>query len=135
MKQNKSSTTADFTIKAIKSIIIGAIVGAIVCTLLLLIATFVFVKTKSVPTGAVIPLTIALACISSLIAGFTATKISKGKGMIVGSGAALLLGLAMLLLGTVTVNNLITSAIFTKIIAMLCSGAIGGIIGVNKRKS
>lgn len=121
-------------IKAVKSVLIGAIVGAILCTLLLVAITFIFVKAKAVPTGAVVPLTITLACISSFVAGFTSVKISKSKGLLLGSLSALLLGLVMLFLGTVTVSNEITSSVFTKLIAMICSGAIGGIIGVNKTK-
>lgn len=134
MKQSKNITTKDFTIKAIKAIIIGAIVGAVICTLLLIIITFILVKTKSVPTGAVIPLTIALSCISSFTAGFVSVKIIKEKGLFIGAGSALLLGAIMLVLGTVTLGTAITNAIFTKITAMLCSGAIGGVIGVNKRR-
>lgn len=121
--------------KFVRAILIGAAVGAVLCTILLLICAFVFVKMGSMPEGATAPCAIALSCVAALTAGFTAAKITHNKGLLVGLAAA---GILFLVMMTVGLNNMAETpslfSAFLRLGLMLTGGAVGGIFGVNKRQ-
>lgn len=119
----------------VRAVLIGAVCGTILCTILLLLFSLVFVKLGNMPEGATTPCAIALSCIAALTAGFAAAKITHSKGLLVGLAAAGVLFIVMLAVGLGNMSG--TPSLFSVLLRlglMLAGGAVGGIFGVNRRQ-
>lgn len=133
MKNDKSQNDGLFA-KMAKAVISGTIIGAIMCMLMLIIVSFVFVKIQSVPETAVVPAAIFIACAGAFVGGYFAARIRKSTGMAVGAISALLMFIILLLVGMLFMGDNFGVVSFLRMVLMLLSGAIGGVLGVNKRK-
>lgn len=118
----------------LRSVLIGTLVGIIVCIVLIMLATFVFLQIQSIPTEAVGIMTQLFGAISAFAGGYAAVRIAKEKGFIIGTATGLLLFLTVLFAGMFTTTETITITTATKAVAMAIAGCIGGILGVNKKR-
>lgn len=109
---------------------IGAGVGVLVCLLLLLLAAAVMASV-SVPTGAVTPLALVIMAVSGLVGGFTAARLSRERGLLVGAGCGLLLFLVVAIAGFAVAEETTGSLLFLKLALTVGCGALGGVLGVN----
>lgn len=119
----------------VRAVLIGAVCGAVLCTVLLLLCSLVFVKLGNMPEGATAPCAIVLSCAAALTAGFVAAKITHSKGLLVGLAASAVLFIVILAVGLGSMSD--TPSLFSVLLRlglMLAGGAVGGIFGVNRRQ-
>lgn len=120
--------------KGVKAVMFGTIGGLVVCTALLLIASFALAQMKSVPGSAIGTITMVFGALGALAGGYIAVRIARCRGMMYGILTGLALFLVVVIVGVCSSNESVTIATVIKGIAMLLSGAIGGIVAVNKKQ-
>ena len=133
MKNDKSQSNGMIG-KITKAVIWGTVIGAVVCMIILLLISFIFVKMQSVPEAAITPVAIVIVCIGAFVGGYFSARIKKNMGMAVGAITAMLMFVILLLIGTACFGDNLGIVSLLRMAVMLISGAIGGILGVNKRK-
>lgn len=118
---------------AVKAVVIGAAAGAALCAVLLAVCALAFVSSENIPHDFLPAVIIAVSVISSFFAGFVTAKISKQRGLIYGALSGLLLFFLFLVAGLAASQNGVPSEAFLRLIVMLLSGAIGGLVAVNRK--
>lgn len=118
---------------AVRSIIIGAVVGAALCAALLGACALAFVSAGHIPQGLISPLVIALSVISSFFAGFVSAKISKKRGLVYGALTGMLLFAVFVVSGLIASHEAISMTAVIRLVVMVLAGAIGGLLGVNRK--
>ena len=71
---------------------------------------------------------------SAFAGSYTAVRIYKEKGLIVGIITSLLIFIIIFITGLLNCTDNVSVMSLTKLIAVLCAGALGGIVSVNKKK-
>lgn len=128
-KKNSGISSSNY----INPISIGTLSGLATCSLLLISLAFIFTKSSNPPHSVVDPLTITIAGIGAFVGGYFSSRISKENGMMYGMICAFIMFLFIFISGLISVRESITMSTLIRCILMLISGAVGGIIGVNKR--
>lgn len=132
--KNKNNYSNNDNIRIIRSTATGAFCGISVCVLLLIIISFLITKSSNFPHMITQPLMIIIASLGSFSGGYISARISSEKGMMYGMLCGFLMFILLFLAGLISVRESITMTTAIRLFAMLLSGAVGGIIGVNKRK-
>lgn len=120
--------------KRFKAIIFGVIIGAALCALLLAIFSVLFSKAGFLPTEYLWIFVTAILALSGFAGGYVSSAIYKSKGLLTGliTGAVLFLAVAA---GTfLNESSDPNELLLYKALALIVCGAIGGIIGVNKKE-
>ena len=117
----------------LKAIAIGSLCGLICCSLLLIFLAFIFTKSSNPPHTLVEPLMMVATGIGTFIGGYISSIISKEKGMLCGILCGFLMFIFIFIAGLISVRESLTILTLVRLSIMLVSGALGGIIGVNKR--
>lgn len=119
--------------KIAKTILLSVGVMSAASAALLLLLALIFGKSGSLPKGAVPIITTLIGCIATFFGGFSASLYTKEKGILIGlaSGGVFLIIVAMVSL--FSYENTLGIASIGKAAAILLSGAIGGILGVNRK--
>ena len=133
MRYDSHAKTEDSLVRAAKAILVGIIVGSIVCVILLMVCSLLFVRVKNIPEAVIGPLTIGIAAIGAFLSGYVAVRIVKIKGLIYGMLSGFLLFVILFVAGLVIARESLTMMTLIKCILSVLMGGIGGIIGVNKR--
>ena len=135
MKKTKEhSETYSTVVRAIRHIGIGVIVGGSICAVLLLIFAFLFLKMQRVPVVALSPVSIGISALGSFLAGLVTGKLSRQRGLLYGAISGLVL-FALFLVSNLSVMGLPLSWVaLTRMGIMTLSGAIGGLLAVNRKK-
>lgn len=120
--------------KTANTILISTGAGIVICAIFLLIFTFFFTKSNNFPHSAIGILTTFIGGIGSFMAANICARILKTNGMRHGMICAFLMFLVTFICGIVTNGENVTFLSLVKLFLMLLCGAIGGIIGVNKKK-
>lgn len=89
---------------------------------------------KSVPGSAIGTITMVFGAFGALAGGYIAVRIARCRGMMYGILTGLVLFLVVVIVGVCSSSESVTIATVIKGIAMLLSGAIGGIVAVNKNR-
>lgn len=131
MKKRRSSEKSSW-LPVVRALVIGTVCGALLCGILLTLCSIGFVSAKHIPQGLLQPIVIAISVLSSFLAGYIAAKVSHEKGLLFGSLCGLILFLLFLIAGFVAQEE-ITMGLFTKLVIMVCSGAIGGLLSVSRK--
>ena len=132
MKNDKSRNSGS-AVKAIKAVAVGTFVGSGICMLVLLIIAFMLVKIQKFPEALVVPAAIFTACVGAFFGGYFSARIKKNAGLAMGAVCALAIFVVLLLIGSAFVGDIFSTLSLLRLSAMLISGAIGGVLGVNKR--
>lgn len=114
-------------------VLISGVVGTGTVFLLMLLFAFITVKTGNMDMGLFMPVNIVSLCTGAFIGGWLCAKIIREKGFIWG----MVTSAAIFLITSVVViafGGEVSLQLILKLAAMLPSGAIGGILGVSKRK-
>ena len=119
--------------RIIRPVLVGTLIGGAVCIALLALAAVVMTGVD-IPKPVIIPLSLAIACVSAFIGGFSAAVIAGKTGWLVGILSGLLLFLLILVGGFVLLGEVRGSLVWIKLALLLAGGMIGGMIGVNLRK-
>jgi len=119
--------------KIVKSEILGGMAGIIFTLILTAFFTAVMVKMEKVVYNALVPLGLSALCIGTLIGGYITARLNKSMGMAVGAGCGLGVFLILLALGAILGSELGIVTLIRAAAAVI-SGALGGVLGVNRRK-
>ncbi len=132
MKSHKEDSSA-MVKRFLRPVIIGAVVGALCCTLLLAVMAAI-VASQDIPKAAITPMAIVAAAAGAFFGGFAAARIAKEKGLLIGGTCGLLLFILVALAGFAFLKEIRGAYILVKLAVMLVLSALGGVIGVNLRK-
>ena len=132
MKSHKEDSSA-MVKRFLRPVIIGAVVGALCCTLLLAVMAAI-VASQDIPKAAITPMAIVAAAAGAFFGGFAAARIAKEKGLLIGGACGLLLFILAALAGFAFLKEIRGAYILVKLAVMLVLSALGGVIGVNLRK-
>lgn len=132
MKSHKEDSSA-MVKRFLRPVIIGAVVGALCCTLLLAVMAAI-VASQDIPKAAITPMAIVAAAAGAFFGGFAAARIAREKGLLIGGACGLLLFILVALAGFAFLKEIRGAYILVKLAVMLVLAALGGVIGVNLRK-
>ena len=116
----------------VKPILLGLCIGVLAVTLLLLTMAFV-IRSVDVPRGVITPLAVIAAGVGAFAAGLTAALAARRNGLLLGAVCGLLLFLIILLAGSLRSGGVDGSFAAVKAAVLTVAGAIGGVLGVNRR--
>ena len=125
----------DYTLNDyIKPILTGSIISILSTAVLLFIFSLVMTKVD-LPFSLVSPISIVILGFSTLLGAFIGAKSFGCKGFFIGLCTSLLVFLTLLLLNLSMEPQGFGSIAIIKAATILISGIVGGVLGVNKRKS
>lgn len=125
--QNQNNTILALT----KGSVLAYLITAIVFIVYGILLTYTDVTEKN--TQIIVMVTTA---ISVLIGGFVASKGVENKGLFYGMLVGVVYAIIMIMIGLCFMQNIgITSKMITILILSICSGGIGGIIGINTKNN
>lgn len=112
----------------------GASVGAAICAGFLLFFAFLFVTVKSIPQFMIQIIAIICAAIGAFVAGYIAIRIYREKGLVYGAISGFLLFLIVTLIAFIVSRDKFTNITLIRFLVMTFFGALGGVLGVNKKR-
>lgn len=115
----------------LRAVVVGAVAGALICAALLAVFSFIFVSAESIPHDFLPAFMIAVTVVCSFFAGFITAKLSKQRGLLCGCAAGTLLFLIFLISGVAMSEGGTGGRVFLRLLIMVVSGGIGGLIAVN----
>lgn len=119
--------------KKVKALALSAGVMAAVSGLLLVLAALIIAKLGALPRGIQPVLTTAIGCLAIFLGGFCASLYAKEKGILLGVASGALYALCAAALSLAIFQSSLGVGAIGKLAAFLLSGAIGGILGVNRK--
>ena len=130
----KERITDSFSAGAgVRPILVGAAIGAIVCIVILLALSFV-ISTQTVPQAMVSPMAIFAVSAGSCAAGFCCAKITRTRGLAYGAACGAVMVLLVMLASFSVSDNAFGTLALIKILFIMLSAMLGGVLGVNTRK-
>ncbi|WP_312642237.1 TIGR04086 family membrane protein [Hydrogenoanaerobacterium sp.] len=133
MKQGKSKVEKYGTMKYLKPILTGTLVGAVVITIILMVLSLLL-SLQNIPQMLITPMVLLALAVGSLMGGNFAAKLVREKGLAVGLCCGVLLFLMLLLFGQGISDNGFGIMAAAKLAIALAFSAIGGVMGVNTKK-
>ncbi|MEE0264765.1 MAG: TIGR04086 family membrane protein [Acutalibacteraceae bacterium] len=121
--------------KAFKALLAGTLSGLLLCSLLIFLLSFILVKIQKIPYDAIYILLQVIGAFSAFTGAYITVRIYKAYGMMLGLITGFALFFIVFVVGVATCVETPSVLTVTKLVAMLCAGAMGGIISVNKKKS
>ena len=117
----------------LRPVLVGTCVGVLAGTLLLLGMAWL-VRSVDVPRAAITPMAITAAGIGAFAAGLTAALAAKKNGLLLGLLCGLVLFFILLLAGVARATGVSGSLAVIKLAVLTLAGALGGVLGVNRRR-
>ena len=111
----------------------GVLAGAVVCMLVLFI-TAVFMGMRDLPQSVIVGSAIIAFVAGGLVSGWVSASFAREKGMILGLCCGCCLFLILLLAHLMFDGGALTTQAIVKMVSVLLAAAIGGMIGVNRRR-
>lgn len=128
-KGNSKNSVLSIIKKFMLSLLIGLISVAIMFSAVYVVMNFVDISYDSVEN-----ISLIMGVLATIISGYSSGRLFKEKGLLYGIISGLLMFL-FFLIGGILYKNDITIKILYKALIFAFSGGIGGILGVNKKKS
>lgn len=125
---NKPSKTPPI----LRPLLFGLCVGVVGCTLLLLAAACVL-KSVDLPLEVSTPVAVTAAAVSALLGGWATARAAGSRGLLMGGACGGMLFLIILLCGMLR-GGVDSGYAAVKLAALTLGGAIGGVLGVNRRR-
>lgn len=119
--------------KKIKFLLISLGVMLIVSVVLLLISALIFEKTTTLPQNTMPIIVTVIGCVAVFLGALVASLLAKENGILYGLLTGLIYSLCIAFVSVCVFKNDFTFASLGKFTAFLLSGAIGGILGVNRK--
>lgn len=133
MKAIKSTIAQSGTALYIKAIIFGVIAGAITLAILLCLGSMGLLITGSIPHDYMSIISIILCGVSSFMSGYVSARVTKEKGLIIGSVSGIIMFIIVLLTGLIWRDGNFTYLTLVKLALFTLFGALGGVKAVNKK--
>ena len=135
MKKYISANNKTIDTKLLKSIILGVLCNIVTLTILTIIFSFALAITKKYPTEAVNCISIAFLGVGGLIGGYIAGRMNQKSGLAVGALSGFIVFVIILIVGLTQSVGTITIITLLKLIVLVVFSGLGGVLGVNKKKS
>ena len=119
--------------KKILAVFWGVSGGAIACFLMLLIFSAIL-SISSASSSIAKPIATAVLFLSAFICGYISSRILKEKGILIGAVSGAIYFLLYAIIGLIFGSKSLQAAVSLKFIIAVVSSAIGGVIGVNRRR-
>ena len=119
--------------KWVRPLLIGLVTGSLGCISVLVLCAAVMAM-QDIPQMAVTPLAVVAAAVGSVIGGFTCARITRSRGMLGGAACGVLLYFLIMIMGFSVLQDIRGWYALVKLLVMILGGAIGGVLGVNKRR-
>lgn len=119
--------------KWVRALILSTAVTTGTSLLLLSIIAFFVCRSGSLPRGGVTIITTAAACAAVLLGSLLSSISVREKGLLLGLGAGLVFLLCAGAVSVLIFQEELGPASAGKIAAVLLSGAIGGVLGANRK--
>ncbi len=116
----------------LKSTVIGIICGSVFCVILMFLSSSLIVKAGGISQNYIYPIITFYTALSALSAGFISGKFAGKNGLLVGTASGMGLFFLILIGSFIVVKGAMTISTLTKLITVVISGALGGVLGVNK---
>lgn len=133
MTNGKSVTTENQLSKSTKAVLLGTIMGTFFSIVILVVSSFLFVKSQNIPTSVVTPLTMFIIALGAFISGYVSARILRNNGLFWGIISGFIMFIVVFISGLMISGGEISTLSLVKLTLMLLMGAIGGITGVNKK--
>lgn len=132
MRSDKVNSLKEDKFLAAKAILIGNIIGIIVFFILMILFSFIFLKSSTLPCKFVTPVVLIVGTIGAFFCGYFSVRILREKGLVYGSIAGSILFFIIYLIGVIVFQEPAGINTLLRCIMMILASSIGGIIGVNK---
>lgn len=119
--------------RVVRPLLWGTLVGVLSCLLLLLLMAAVL-STGDISKAAVTPLAVSAATAGAAVGGFLTARLRGENGLLFGAACGFILFLLVMLAGFIMLHQLRGGYALLKLGLMLAAGAVGGIVGVNRRR-
>ena len=133
MRYDKTIKADNALRKTVKGILIGTFISILFSIILLILFSLSFIKMKNIPSMAIMPMVMLICALSAFVSGYFSVRVIKENGMVNGIIAGLVMFIFMFFSWLIFNREPFTTIILVKVTLMLLMGAIGGIVGVNKR--
>lgn len=114
----------------LRSLMIGIVSGAAICTVLLLISAAVIQTSGKLPQDFLQPLIMIICGVSAFFSGCLAAKISHKRGLLLGACCGFLLFLLCLIGGVANAHDVTGMSSFTRMLVMVLAGSLGGYLAM-----
>lgn len=122
-----------FFMKKAKHILVSVLIMFAIMTLLTFLTSVIIAKTGMLPRRFAPTLITLLSSLSVFLGAFLISSRVKAQGIFYGFTAAAAFVVLLILFSLAFYQNTITVSSIGKIIAILLSGSLGGILGVNRK--
>ncbi|WP_099205774.1 TIGR04086 family membrane protein [Scatolibacter rhodanostii] len=119
--------------KKLRTILVSVAIMSVISLCLLFIVAVILAKAGTLAGDFVNLLTTIIACASAFLGAFFVSTRVKEQGAFYGLSAAAVFSLIMILVSLLVYHNSMSFASVWKIAAILLSGSLGGILGVNRK--
>lgn len=119
--------------KKIKAFVISFGVVVCACVILLALSSAIIEKMAVLPAETATLITTVIACVAVFLGGLISSAYSKERGVVLGLVTGVVFCICAALVSTLLFHNNFNTAGAAKFAAVLISGAIGGILGVNRK--
>ena len=116
-----------------KALIIGIIAGLLTCMLFLVLSASVFVKLGSISQNFLRILSLLAASGGAFVSGYLALRVYKEKGLYIGAACGSLVFLIFMISGFFVSWESLSSFTLVKLMLLAFFGALGGVLGTNKK--
>lgn len=127
-------STQDKAIKGFVSVSIGTLGAAVICTILLVISALLFTKGKVIPYAIISQFVMLISAIATFFGGFLTAKVAKTKGLALGAITGLAMFIIVAICSVLVFDEPFTSTALLRALLLVISAALGGVIGINKKK-
>lgn len=115
-----------------KPVLVSVGVGVVVCILILLALSALLVV-RSIPQSMISPMAIFAISVGGFSAGFCCARITRSRGLALGAVCGTILSLLVLLASFSLKDNAFGVLAILKIVFIMLSSMLGGVMGVNAR--
>jgi len=129
-KQTKARNHQSQTVRLLTACAIGAAIG-LVCSILFSLAAAIIIDKSDLPHRSIMPISVAILALSSLIAGFASGLINRRRALVVGAVTSSIIFAVVFLASFFVPDKDAGANIFIKLAASFFPTIIGSIISVN----
>lgn len=120
-------------VRCIRPVTVSVLIGAVCCSLVLLAFSFLM-SMQNIPQSAIEPMAIFALVFGGFIAGFSCAKAMREHGLAYGALCGAILTVLVILSGLTITGNQFGLPVLFKIVFIMFSSMLGGVIGVNAKK-
>ncbi len=131
MRSRQQESSAIY--RVVRPLLWGVLVGVVSCLLVLLLMAAVLAA-GDIARSAITPLAVSAAVFAALVGGFLTARLRGENGWLFGAACGLILYVLVMLTGLVMTHQLKGGYAFLKLALMVLAGAVGGVLGVNRRR-